>query len=471
MTSFDYRHDADAAREIIAIAQPSPRARRAALDLLAEGILAAHAAHSGSWGVTLNRGADAAVRLSVGPIEVVVLHHDGSLRVTVHEDEAEALRLRGLPGMTVHPAGAYASTPYAASTVTSAESIETAAPLLLPGLVHLASVRAASHEGFRWTGSHSPGVIRHLQQTLARSIPSPSYTTPVNAELPLAPASPSAYLLIWNPERWPWVHGATQAAAVRAGETVTEDWSTGVRRRMPVGSRLFLMRKGAPPRGLIGAGWSAGEPRPGPHWGDEAAREALYVPFTFEELFDPYSTDLLPVEGLYEGATGRVNWDTPGGGIEIPAEALAELERRWDEHLLKRGYLTHPPAETQERRLEAVRRKQRDARFRAVVRAHSGGRCAVCPAELNYEEANILEAAHVRAVEADGVDALCNALPLCPNHHRLFDGGFWTLEGTQVVFSKALAEPLRRTFASALTLGWKLEPIHVQWHRTMRFRK
>ena len=279
-----------------------------------------------------------------------------------------------------------------------------------------------------------------------------------------------AYLLIWNPDEWPWPEIAQQARRVREGQPVLMDWSSGVRKKvLPEGSKLFLMKKGKPPRGIIAAGRSIGPLHSQPHWGDPT-KDTLYVPLRFDNLVEDPEKDLLPVEALLSVIPLEVvNWNTAGGGIEIRDDALEKLEQLWADHLQRRGYREAESLLPQERALRLVRRKVRDSRFSRQVRALSGGRCAVCPQAMNYETVGILEAAHIRAVEADGPDLLGNGLALCPNHHALFDEGFWTLEDGRLVLSPQLPENLRQTFSGILHCPWALIPEHVEWHRHERF--
>ena len=281
-----------------------------------------------------------------------------------------------------------------------------------------------------------------------------------------------AYLLIWNPAEWEWPERASEARKVREGKPVLTDWGSGVRKKiLPEGSRLFLMKKGSPPRGIIAAGWSTGSLHSRPHWG-EPTRDTLYVPLRFDDLVEDPDKELLKVDELLRVIPlDVVNWNTAGGGIEIQDGALAQLEQLWAEHLRVLGYREVEADLPRERALRLVQRKVRDSRFSRQVRALSGGRCAVCPQDLNYETVGILEAAHIRAVEDDGPDLCGNGLALCPNHHALFDEGFWALEQRRLVLSPQLPDSLRQTFSGSLHCPWALIAEHVEWHYRERFRK
>jgi putative restriction endonuclease len=117
------------------------------------------------------------------------------------------------------------------------------------------------------------------------------------------------------------------------------------------------------------------------------------------------------------------------------------------------------------RDIGTVRRRLRDSTFGRRVRKASGGECAACLPRTNYDALGVLEAAHVRRVQNDGPDTLANALALCPNHHALFDQGFWTVDGKRIVLRPGLPREIRRTFAPRLRCKWTLDPREVQWHR------
>lgn len=83
------------------------------------------------------------------------------------------------------------------------------------------------------------------------------------------------------------------------------------------------------------------------------------------------------------------------------------------------------------------RRKARpnQARFAFAVLQRYGARCAVC--DLDIEP--VIEAAHIRAKALQGSDDARNGLPLCCNHHRMYDAGWFAFEPrtTGIVFKAA----------------------------------
>ncbi|RKG63322.1 hypothetical protein D7W79_40400 [Corallococcus exercitus] len=119
-----------------------------------------------------------------------------------------------------------------------------------------------------------------------------------------------------------------------------------------------------------------------------------------------------------------------------------------------------------DRAVTTARRLARDQLFARSLRLLAQHRCAVCPPQIDYRDANILEAAHIRPVAARGPDHPRNGLVLCPTHHALFDEGLWSLsDDGKVVISKSLVPALAKQLAKRIPLGWEVDPTCVRWHR------
>lgn len=144
------------------------------------------------------------------------------------------------------------------------------------------------------------------------------------------------FLLTWNPRRWRWDDYAEEARRVSVGGTVRRQWSIGVRRDLPLGSRLFLLRQGEEPRGVIGSGHAVTPVAEAPHYAPDRAANGdmrLAVGFEFDRLLDVAVSPPLPRGALEAEPFRQVNWSTQGGGIAIPHEVASALERAWADHL------------------------------------------------------------------------------------------------------------------------------------------
>src|SRR5690606_11551191 len=112
-------------------------------------------------------------------------------------------------------------------------------------------------------------------------------------------------LLTWNPKRWPWDELPAAADAVAARGVHIERWSCGNTRHIERGDRVFLLRQGQEPRGIIASGTVIDAPYPAEHW--DAAREkpAWYVNAAFETLQDPETAPNTPARAAGGGEVRR----------------------------------------------------------------------------------------------------------------------------------------------------------------------
>lgn len=150
----------------------------------------------------------------------------------------------------------------------------------------------------------------------------------------------STYLLTWSPKKWRWKDLSRRIGEIRRKGYCISDWSCGNNRSIAEGDRLFLLRQGEEPRGIVGAGWAESEPYEEIHWREEKAkvgRTTMYLTVRWEKLLNPESESIFPREWLNEGVLSRVNWNTQISGITIRPEAAEVLEERWTDFLGRRG--------------------------------------------------------------------------------------------------------------------------------------
>lgn len=151
---------------------------------------------------------------------------------------------------------------------------------------------------------------------------------------------------------------------------------------------------------------------------------------------------------------------------QLRRKAARLLERE-----LERVYLRDaPPGEPKFR----TRREQiRDAKFRRLVLATHGRRCAVC----GFHFAPVLQAAHVQARSKGGPDTVDNGVPLCTFHHPLFDLGLFTWdEERRLVVSARWSDDMRggmpslhdyagRRLSHPTSVARRVKDRYLDWHR------
>lgn len=150
----------------------------------------------------------------------------------------------------------------------------------------------------------------------------------------------STYLLTWSPKKWEWHDLSKRIGEIRRKGFCITDWSCGNNKSIAKGSRLFLLRQGEEPRGIVGAGWAESEPYEEIHWREEkakAGRTTMYLRVRWEKLLNPERESIFPREWLNKGVLSMINWNTQISGINIWPEVAEVLEERWAEFLDERG--------------------------------------------------------------------------------------------------------------------------------------
>lgn len=240
----------------------------------------------------------------------------------------------------------------------------------------------------------------------------------------------TAYLVLWNPKRWGWQSREADLRAVEGGKSVTLNWSVGVRRELPLGSRILVMRTGAEPRGLVAGGRSVGEIFEAKHW-EDADKLAWCVPFRIEWMLPPDSP--IPVSEL-ERLAPHATWRPQAGGTRIDEEATAVAERlmRTYSQDLPAWSLDHIQLLEGEARLSLRRhfsreRELRDRKIQVHRQRHSGALpCEVCRLdfETTYGELGegYAEVHHTKPLAERGAATkthLKDLVVLCANCHAM----------------------------------------------------
>ena len=244
------------------------------------------------------------------------------------------------------------------------------------------------------------------------------------------------FLLTWNPDKWSWKTLDADYDRARKQGFLDARWSCGRSHRLRCGDRVFLLRQGREPRGILASGVVTSEESFEDTHYSQPDRKAIYVDTRFDILLHPDREPILPRSRLNEPPLDAVHWDTQAGGITIPPDAVAALEEVWRRFLLSRGYSPIVLAEeiaAAERFWEGALRRitvnayERDPAARKACIAHFSAVCSVCgfdfAARFGDLGTGFIHVHHTRPLSevARGyaVDPIRDLMPVCPNCHAM----------------------------------------------------
>jgi hypothetical protein len=187
----------------------------------------------------------------------------------------------------------------------------------------------------------APDTLTELEDEIDRIVGAERYTEP---ELPPERDYTPTYLLTFNPEKaYKWEDLQDCIDDVRDHGFYATAWSCGRNRRITAGDRVFMMRQGhgsGERRGIFASGWATSDVYEQEHWDASEARRgklALYVPIRLDVLLDSDSEPILSRSVLREDPLAGGPWDARTGGVAIPDEIAAELEKEWAYLLASKG--------------------------------------------------------------------------------------------------------------------------------------
>jgi hypothetical protein len=189
----------------------------------------------------------------------------------------------------------------------------------------------------------APDALAELEDEIDRIVGVERYTEPVFPPEGNRASTPT-YLLTFNPEKaYKWEDLRDCMDDVRDHGFYATAWSCGRNRRIIAGDRVFMMRQGhgsGERRGVFASGWATSDVYEQEHWDESEARKgklALYVPIRLDVLLDSDSEPILSRSVLREDPLAGGPWDARTGGVTIPEEIAAELEREWACLLASKG--------------------------------------------------------------------------------------------------------------------------------------
>jgi len=125
-----------------------------------------------------------------------------------------------------------------------------------------------------------------------------------------------------------WRDLRRDVARVRRSGGLATDWSCARSKQIRRGDRLFLLRQGTEPRGIVASGWATSDWYEGPGW-RRAGVPCNHVDWEIDVLLDAEREAILPREALSHGILARMYWNTQVSGTRIPDAVARELEKAW----------------------------------------------------------------------------------------------------------------------------------------------
>jgi hypothetical protein len=159
----------------------------------------------------------------------------------------------------------------------------------------------------------------------------------------------AAYLFTWNPKQSRFADLDRHVTEIDKQGASVFPWGTGNRRSVSRGQRVFLLRQGVEPRGLIGVGEIHGEVREVPHF--DPAKRPDATSLLVDVRWTALSREPFVALPRLEQETGDSKiWSSQSSGVELHpvlSERLEEIwPRAWAEHV--RGRRATPDIEPKE---------------------------------------------------------------------------------------------------------------------------
>ncbi len=250
----------------------------------------------------------------------------------------------------------------------------------------------------------------------------------------------NTFLFAWNPNRWDWVDLQESIEHLENVGYVERRWSCGNSKSIKKGDRVFLIRLGEEPRGIMGSGYTKSSYYVAPHWDGTKGKTTNYIDIEFDILINPENNTLLDKESLESIDQKNVQqWFPQQSGIAIKPEVVDALESNWFDFIRENKYVRHNfvsndvVTEITESFLEGKSKEivqtryERNPQARKICLNHHGYSCQIC--DFNFENyfgevgKGFIHVHHINPIAEIGkeceIDPKKDLIPVCPNCHAM----------------------------------------------------
>ncbi len=232
---------------------------------------------------------------------------------------------------------------------------------------------------------------------------------------------------------WSWESFENDLDLFYIAKTLEGGWSCGVTKTIKTGDRVFLMRLGEAPKGIMASGRVLKGSYKSAHWADDS-KETLYIDIRFDNIVNPKKT-ILSLDQLKIINPNLRFWTPRASGKSIPLETAAKLEKIWGDFIEENIYdeiiISNKEIFVEEYFTEGGKSEFTSTRFERNPQAREkclelhGYNCKVCGINFEKEYGEIgkgfIHVHHLKMLSEIGedyqVDPKNDMVPLCPNCH------------------------------------------------------
>lgn len=254
-------------------------------------------------------------------------------------------------------------------------------------------------------------------------------------------AKKRTFLLTYNTDKWHWDNFEQAQKSLMEEGRYIGSWSCGNSIKLRTGDRVFLIKLGKNPRGIMASGLVFDSVYEAPHWNKERRRKgelSNYVNIDFDVIRNPVSNDMLLMEQLKE-IDSHFTWSSQSSGIEIPEYIANKIETLWREMTgsditnLSRNEVGIEEIVYPERYTEGaltqitVNKYERNVKARKACLEKYGYTCGVCNenladkyGELGKEFIHVHHIVPLNEIKKEYIiNPITDLIPLCPNCHAI----------------------------------------------------
>ncbi|KAF5038127.1 HNH endonuclease [anaerobic digester metagenome] len=249
-----------------------------------------------------------------------------------------------------------------------------------------------------------------------------------------------AFLFTWNPKKWSWNDLAESIDQLESVGYVERRWSCGQSKAIKKGDRIFLMRVGEEPKGIIGSGYAKSSYYVAARWDGTDGKTCHYIDIEFDIILNPANNQVFDKEYLAKtDPENKQVWFPQQSGIAIQGEVVDSLEANWFEFIRKNKYVknsfvsnvvspTAPETYSEGRSKDVIQtRYERNPTARKVCLQHHGYSCKICG--FNFEDyfgnvgKGFIHVHHINPIAEIGkeyeINPMEDLIPICPNCHAM----------------------------------------------------